>query len=191
MFVSTFMIISSWISLRMRNVSDKSVERIKTHIVCPVHFFSPHWKLCRLWDNVEKYGRAGQAAVETVIQRIRIVCWITHTHTLRISNTAYPLLQWLGERAWYVYTHISCIVLICWGLWWYVPVDGLTVKWQSIDFTACTLECSPTNMWLDVQVCKCFWVDVIPVVGVGRSACLLTPWRRVLLEKLTGLQRVK
>jgi len=35
----------------MRNVSDKFVEKIKTHILCSVTFL---WKSCRLWDNVEK-----------------------------------------------------------------------------------------------------------------------------------------
>jgi len=37
----------------------KVVEEIKTHILCSVTFF---WKSCRLWDNVDGYGRAGQAA---------------------------------------------------------------------------------------------------------------------------------
>jgi hypothetical protein len=38
----------------------KFVEKIKTHILCSVTFFPP-LKSCRLWDNVEKYCRAGQA----------------------------------------------------------------------------------------------------------------------------------
>ena len=37
----------------------KVVEKIKTHILCSVTFFL---KSCRLWDNVGKYCRAGQAA---------------------------------------------------------------------------------------------------------------------------------
>jgi hypothetical protein len=36
------------------------VEKIKTHISCSVAFFFLR-KSCRLWDNVEKYGTAGQA----------------------------------------------------------------------------------------------------------------------------------
>ena len=36
----------------------KVVEKIKTHILCLVTFFR---KSCRLWVNVEKYCRAGQA----------------------------------------------------------------------------------------------------------------------------------
>jgi hypothetical protein len=36
----------------------KVVAKIKTHILCSVTFFR---KSCSLWDNVEKYGTAGQA----------------------------------------------------------------------------------------------------------------------------------
>jgi hypothetical protein len=49
--------------LRVRNVSDKFVEKLKTHILCSVISFR---KSCRLWDNVEKYCRAGQATNEKV-----------------------------------------------------------------------------------------------------------------------------
>jgi len=35
----------------------KVVQKIKTHILGSVPFFR---KSCRLWDNVGKYGRAGQ-----------------------------------------------------------------------------------------------------------------------------------
>jgi len=43
----------------MRNISDRFLEEIEIHILCPVFFFFR--KSCRLWDDVEKYGRAGQA----------------------------------------------------------------------------------------------------------------------------------
>jgi hypothetical protein len=68
----------------------KVVEKIKTHSLYSV---SPppqtHRKSCRLWGNVEKYCRPGQATNENTIRRMRFACWITkatHTHTLRISN---------------------------------------------------------------------------------------------------------
>ena len=38
---------------------------------------------CRLWDNVEKYSKAGLATVDNTIQNIRFACWIseaTRTH---------------------------------------------------------------------------------------------------------------
>ena len=34
----------------------KAVEKTRPHILCLVTFF----KSCHLWDNVEKYGRAGK-----------------------------------------------------------------------------------------------------------------------------------
>jgi hypothetical protein len=55
------------------------VEKIKTHILCSVTFFR---KSCRLWDNVEKHGRARQA-IDNRIRRMRFACWLT----LRICNT--------------------------------------------------------------------------------------------------------
>ena len=35
------------------------VQKIKTHVLFSIPFFSR--KSCRLWDSVEKYGKAGQA----------------------------------------------------------------------------------------------------------------------------------
>jgi len=35
----------------------KVVEKIHTHILCSVTIF---WKPCHLWDNLEKYHRAGR-----------------------------------------------------------------------------------------------------------------------------------
>jgi len=36
----------------------KVVEKIETHILCPVTYFR---KSCRVWDTVEKHSSAGQA----------------------------------------------------------------------------------------------------------------------------------
>ena len=54
----TFLIISRSVLLRMKNIWDKFVEKIKTHILCSINSFR---KSCRLWYNVGKYSRAGQA----------------------------------------------------------------------------------------------------------------------------------
>jgi hypothetical protein len=73
---------------RTRNVSEKIVEKIKTHIFCSVIFFFFR-KSCRLWGNVEKYCRAGRASNDNVIWRMHITCWIAYgyRHTLGICNT--------------------------------------------------------------------------------------------------------
>jgi hypothetical protein len=62
----TLIITSSFIFLRMRNVPDKVVEKIKTDFMLNNFFFR---KSCRLWDNVEKYGRARQAPDENIVGR--------------------------------------------------------------------------------------------------------------------------
>jgi hypothetical protein len=48
------------------------VAKIKTLILCSVTFFR---KSYRLWDNVVKYCRAGQATDENIA--LLITCWIT------------------------------------------------------------------------------------------------------------------
>jgi len=60
--VCTFMIASGWVLLKMGNVSDKIVEKIKTHILWSITF-------SQNWDTVEKY--------DTVTQAIHFVCWIS------------------------------------------------------------------------------------------------------------------
>jgi len=55
---TVFLIISRSVLLTTRNVSDKKCrENQNTHFMFSNFFF----KSCRLWDNVEKYSRAGQA----------------------------------------------------------------------------------------------------------------------------------
>jgi hypothetical protein len=58
----------------------KAVEKLKTHILCSITFFQ---KSCRLWDNVEKIGTAGQAIYGNMAHAH---CMLdnkgyTHTHT--------------------------------------------------------------------------------------------------------------
>jgi hypothetical protein len=51
---------------------------------------------------VEKYGTAGRAADNNIIRRMRFACWIpkaTHTHPEYVIFIAFPLQQWLRERA--------------------------------------------------------------------------------------------
>jgi hypothetical protein len=73
----------------------KVIEKIKTHILCSITFFR---KSCRLWDNVEKYGRCRQATDGNIIRRMRFACRIiraTDTHSKYVILTALH-----GKRAW-------------------------------------------------------------------------------------------
>jgi hypothetical protein len=67
--------------LEWKMLQTKAVEKIKTHILRSITFFR---KSRRLWDNVEKYGRSGQATDDNTIRRMRFACWITkatNTHS--------------------------------------------------------------------------------------------------------------
>jgi len=50
-------------------------EKIKTQILCLITFFL---KSCRLWDNLEKYGRAGQATDDKITRHMHFGYWITN-----------------------------------------------------------------------------------------------------------------
>jgi len=64
---------------------------------------------------VEKYGRAGQAADNILIRHIHFACWIakvTDTHSECAVLLAFPLQQWLQERASVLrYKLTACLVL--------------------------------------------------------------------------------
>ena len=54
---------------------------------------TPTRKSCRLRDNVEKYGRAGQVTNENITRRMRLRCRIpeaTDTHSEYIKLIAFP-----------------------------------------------------------------------------------------------------
>jgi hypothetical protein len=106
------MIISPWILLRMRNVLDKFVEKLKTHILCSIAFSR---KSCRLWNKVEKYGTARQATDDNIIRRMRFACWITKatdTHLVYVIIIAFPRQQWLRERASILRLCVHCVSLL-------------------------------------------------------------------------------
>jgi hypothetical protein len=73
--VHTFMLISCWILLRMRNVPDKICKENQNTKFMLITFFPKSWLL---WDNVEKYGRYRQATNENII-RMRFACWAAKT----------------------------------------------------------------------------------------------------------------
>jgi len=107
----TFMVIFRW-TLRMRNVTDRFVEKIKHTIYVQWPFFFLG-KSYRLWD-VGKYGTARQATDENIIRRMRSACWITKvtdTHSEYVILVAFQRQEWSRERAWMLrYTCIACLV---------------------------------------------------------------------------------
>jgi len=72
--------------LSMRNASYEIVEKIKTHILCPITFFSPP----KIMPFVEKYGRTNrpQLAIQYGTENMQFSYRITkariQTHTQNI-----------------------------------------------------------------------------------------------------------
>ena len=93
------------------------VEKIKTHISCPISFFFlGGGESCHLWDNVEKCGRAGQAADGNIIRRTRFACWIhkaTNTHSEYVIIIVFPLLPWLTLTPLGVTLYLNCLSCFC------------------------------------------------------------------------------
>jgi len=65
----------------------QKLYRKSKHILCSVTFF--FLKSCRLWDNVEKYCRAGQATDGNMAHAHCMLDTWGYKHTLTICNTHY------------------------------------------------------------------------------------------------------
>ena len=98
----------------MKNILGKSCKETRnTHFLFNnfifFFFFENRAIYEMMWKNVER-GRP-----EMTIRRMRIACWIpkaTNTHTGCVILIAFPLQQWLHERASMLrYTYIACFVL--------------------------------------------------------------------------------
>ena len=74
-----FLIISRWILLRMRNVSDRVLDKIETHILCSITFFEDRVFYGIMWVSLVEPDRP-----QMTTRHVRITCWIpksTHTHS--------------------------------------------------------------------------------------------------------------
>jgi len=97
---NTFLIISLSVP-KMRNVTDRSVERTETHPYCMFYFFFFR-KSCRLWDNVEKYCRYGQA--------LHAGC-LSKKHTVTICNTCMYTPTMVSRTLLYVAQYVHSLLL--------------------------------------------------------------------------------
>ena len=66
----------------------KVVEKIKTHIMCPLTFFENRAVYEIMWKNIVEWGRP-----QLTIWRMRIACWIpkatdTHSFNTHCFSTA-------------------------------------------------------------------------------------------------------
>ena len=105
-----FLAIYRWILVRMRNVSDKLCrEKQNTHFMFNDFFFSR--KSCYLWDFWKSVVEPDRRQMP--IWRMHIEYWtpkFTNTHSEYVILTAFPLQQWLYERALMLpYTYVHCL----------------------------------------------------------------------------------
>jgi hypothetical protein len=93
----------------------KVVERIETHILCSITPLSPPESRAVLevmWKNV------ALRRPQMTIWHMRIGCWIhkaTNTHSHYVVIIAFPVQQWLHERALMLRykTCIACLLFHC------------------------------------------------------------------------------
>ena len=79
----------------MRDFKTKLVEKIKIHILCSVFFFR---KLCLSWD-MEKHCGAGHVTYYSMTHARWVLDTRSYTHSEYWILIAFPLKQWLHERA--------------------------------------------------------------------------------------------
>jgi hypothetical protein len=131
----------------------KFMFRTLFSILCSVHFFKfyvpytffkfyvPYTffrKSCRLWDNAEKYCRAGQDTDDNMIPRMRFACWInkvTDTHPECVILAAFN-----GNSVYAITT--QCYVMLH-----ALPVV-LVLQLYSTHTDHCTLTPSFTRLFL-------------------------------------------
>jgi hypothetical protein len=80
----------------MRNVSDKSLRKIKTHSLFSVTFIENHAVY-----EIKRKNIVGRGRPQMTIWRKRIACWtpkaIIHTHSGWIIRNTFPLQQLFYE----------------------------------------------------------------------------------------------
>jgi hypothetical protein len=86
----------------------QKMKRKSKHLFYIQKLFFP--KIVSFFNNVKKYGRAGQATDGNILWCIRFACWVITT--LWIYNTYYlPLQQWLCEcTSMIMYTYSTFFV---------------------------------------------------------------------------------
>jgi len=72
-------------------------------------------KIVPFMRNMEKYGTAGQATDDSIIQRMRIECWTTSatdTHSEYVILPALSRKQWKSERTSILRFYVYCLVYL-------------------------------------------------------------------------------
>ena len=94
--------------LRLRNVSEKIVEKVKTHILGSIIFF--------FFENIMRRNIVRPERPHITIWRIRIACWTPkskNTHSEKVILINCPLQQWLHKHnSLLPHTYTGCLAFI-------------------------------------------------------------------------------
>jgi hypothetical protein len=88
----------------------KVVEKIKTHILCPITFPENPAIYEITWKNIVELDK-----LQMAIWRMRIASWspkATDTHSEYVILIAFPQQQWLHERASMLCLYIQCSIYV-------------------------------------------------------------------------------
>jgi hypothetical protein len=92
------------------------VQKMKTHILCSKTFF---FKSCHWWDNVGKYGRAGEAADDNMAHAQCMLHNYGYKHTLRISNPyCFSIATIVAQTCLKVMLYVHCLSCSVLKLMW-------------------------------------------------------------------------
>ena len=124
--VSTFMVITRSVLLRMKSIWDKRCrENQNTHFT----FSSPHSprKLCRLWDNTEKFRRADEVTDDNMIWCMTFAFWstkVSNTHSEYVIPTAFFFFK--DNSVSQTHLDITLYFVVILFYWWFI----LTAPWE-------------------------------------------------------------
>jgi hypothetical protein len=74
--------------------------------------------MCRLWNNVKKYGKARQISDDNIIWCMRFAGWITTTKDTLTHNKKYLLLSHgkiVKRKRLNITLHVRCPSCFIWG----------------------------------------------------------------------------
>jgi hypothetical protein len=95
----------------MRNVSDESCKKYQNLHFMINNFFR---KLCHLWDNVEKYSKAGQAIDDNVAHVHCMLDTWGYEHILRVCKTyclsTTTMVSWTPHNVTLYINRLSCLL---------------------------------------------------------------------------------
>jgi hypothetical protein len=141
----------------------KVVEKIKTHILCSVIFFSknvPFMRQCK--KNIVNPDRP-----QMTVWLMHIACWTkaAKTHSEYVILIAFPLQQWLHKHTTLLrYTFIAHLVCnksyICSSF-----TTGLHVYYQQCDTALTSVIRTPMHSWWKFYFCT-FWSKVFKIIEV-------------------------